>query len=221
MGLQILPFYLVCDESYSMEGEPIDAINQALPELHHEISANPVVADKTQFAIIGFSDVANVLQPLVDLSQVTTLPNLTPQAGTSYSAAFKCLKSEIESDVARLKAQGHKVYRPVAFFLSDGYPNRDDDWQTAHEEVVSATFPYHPNIVAFGFGSADKSVISEVATFRAFLADGTVSPAQALQEFATALTKSMVLSASSPGDGLSPMVPETVPGFAQLPTDEL
>lgn len=33
MSQQILPFYLVCDESASMSGEPIDAINQALPEL--------------------------------------------------------------------------------------------------------------------------------------------------------------------------------------------
>jgi uncharacterized protein YegL len=43
-----------------MSGDPIDAINEALPELHQEIGSSPVVADKTQFCIIGFSDDAEV-----------------------------------------------------------------------------------------------------------------------------------------------------------------
>jgi uncharacterized protein YegL len=38
-GENILPFYLVCDESGSMEGiGGIDAINSGLPELHSTIA---------------------------------------------------------------------------------------------------------------------------------------------------------------------------------------
>ena len=222
MGQQILPFYLVCDESGSMSGKPIDAINQALPELHQEIGLNPVVADKTQFAIIGFSDSADVLLPLSDLSQVTNLPVLDTKGGTNYAAAFAVVRDQIESDVNRLKAQGHQVYRPVVFFLTDGQPT--SSYKQEWEDLTASTFPFRPNIVAFGVGDGvDPSTISAVATFRAFVSDGTMSPAQALQEFAVALTKSIVRSGStsSDGGGMTLQTPDEIPGFKSLSVDAL
>ena len=45
---QVLPFYLVCDESYSMSGQPLDAINASLPEIHSEIGSNPVRGGQDQ-----------------------------------------------------------------------------------------------------------------------------------------------------------------------------
>ena len=221
MGQQILPFYLVCDESGSMSGAPIDAINTALPELHHEIAYNPVVADKTQFAIISFSDTADVALPLSDLSQVRHLPVLSTKGMTSYAAAFRCVKDQIQQDVDRLKAEGHEVYRPVVFFLTDGQPS--GDYRTEWEELTSSSFPLHPNIVAFGIGESDANTISAVATFRAFISDGSLSPADALREFAVALTKSIVRSGSKPAadGGMTIQTPDAVPGFTSLTLDRV
>lgn len=222
MGQQILPFYLVCDESGSMSGDPIKAINEALPELHQEIGLNPVVADKTQFAIIGFSGDADVLLPLSDLSQVTQLPLLEAKSSTNFAAAFRCVKEQIELDVVRLKAAGNTVYRPVVFFLTDGHSTVDfrNEW----EALVDKGFAYRPNIVAFGIGGgADPDKVSAIANFRAFVADGSMSPAQALQEFAVALTKSIVRSGSttSPSGGMTLQTPDEVPGFKSLEVDPL
>src|SRR5689334_12382236 len=113
MSQQVLPFYLVCDESSSMAGDPIDSINKALPEIHQEIGGNPVVADKTRFALISFNHEAQVLLPLSDLSDVTSVPGLTAAGGTHYGRAFTLLRTTIEQDVARLKADGHQVLRPA------------------------------------------------------------------------------------------------------------
>ena len=219
---QILPFYLVCDESGSMSGDPIDAINHALPDLHQEIGSNPVVADKTQFCIVGFSSDPQVLLPLSDLSMVTGLPVLRASGGTSYAAAFRVLKSQIDADVARLKGDGHRVFRPVVFFLTDGYPG-DADWESAYEELTDSANPLRPHIVAFGIGeAADAGVIAQVANFRGFIADGSMSPASALKEFAGALTKSIMKSGSSASaDGVTLQTPHEVPGFTSLTVDEL
>ena len=218
MAQKILPFYLVCDESGSMSGAPLDSMNQALPELHNEIGLNPVVSDKTQFAIIGFSDTAEVLLELSDLSQVTALPTLVPKGGTNYAAAFRCLKDHIERDVARLKSQGHVVFRPVAFFLSDGQPT--SDYRVEWEALTDASFKLRPNIVSFGIGQANPQTISGVATFKAFMQNGSMSPAQALQEFASALTKSIVRSGSTSRDGnMTLQTPDKVEGFTSLPVD--
>lgn len=221
MGQQVLPFYLVCDESGSMAGDPLKAINEALPELHKEIGLNPVVSDKTQFSIIGFSDTAEVLLEMSDLSQVTGLPVLSPKGGTNFAAAMRCAKEQIEQDVVRLKAAGHKVYRPVIFFLTDGFANTD--WKTEWQELTAPEFPYRPNIVAFGIGQADENTISAVATFKAFIVNRDMSPAAALQEFAVALTKSIVQSGthSSEDGGMTLQTPDSIPGFTSLNVDPL
>ncbi|MFC9636412.1 VWA domain-containing protein [Streptomyces mirabilis] len=221
--MQILPFYMVCDESGSMTGTGVDAINAALPDLHQEISTNPSVADKTRFALIGFSTQASVLQPLADLSELTQLPSLSAGGVTSFGAVFRLLKDTIEKDVAVLKADGHDVYRPVVFFLSDGSPT-DQDWRTALQELNS--FRYAPKIIAFGIADADAATITEVANFKAFLQqDGSISPAVALREFASSITRSIVSSATSMsaqgGEGFQLQVDETVPGFTSLSLDKL
>ncbi|MFF7853202.1 VWA domain-containing protein [Streptomyces sp. NPDC007904] len=221
--MQILPFYLVCDESGSMAGGGVDAINSALPDLHHEISTNPSVADKTRFALIGFSTQASVLQPLADLSELTQLPSLSAGGVTSFGAAFRLLKDTIEKDVAALKAEGHDVYRPVVFFLSDGIPT-DEGWRTALNDLNA--FRYAPKIIAFGISDADAATITEVANFKAFIQQNdSVSPAVALREFASSLTRSIVSSATSMaaqgGEGFQLQVDEQVPGFTSLSLDKL
>lgn len=221
--MQILPFYMVCDESGSMAGGGVDAINSALPDLHQEISTNPSVADKTRFALIGFSTQASVLQPLADLSELTQLPSLSAGGVTSFGDAFRLLRKTIEKDVTDLKAEGHDVYRPVVFFLSDGIPT-DEGWRTDLKELNS--FRYAPKIIAFGISDAETSTITEVANFKAFIQqDESISPAMAIREFASSLTRSIVSSATSMSaqgsEGFELQVEEHVPGFTSLSLDKL
>ena len=102
--------------------------------LHRAIATDPVVADKTRFAIIGFAQYAHVLQPLVDLSDLAELPELEVRGTTNFGKAFTVLKQAIEDDVRELKREGHRPYRPAVFFLSDGRPT-DKDWRSAHRQT--------------------------------------------------------------------------------------
>lgn len=221
MGQQVLPFYLVCDESGSMSGAPVDAINESLPEMHNEIGSNPVVADKTKFCLIGFNHQAQVLLPLSDLSTVTSIPGLQASGGTDYTAVFDLLYTTIAEDVAVLKANGDQVYRPAVFFLSDGQPG--DNWSAAYQRLTDPLWPLHPNILAFGFGGVDPATLQQIATVRAFIADGTMGPDGALREFAASLIQSIVSSGSkqTASGTLTLAVPDNVPGFTALPADEI
>ncbi|MFD9124465.1 VWA domain-containing protein [Kitasatospora sp. NPDC059571] len=218
--MQILPFYMVCDESGSMAAD-IDVLNDALVALHHEISTNPTIADKARFSLIGFSSDAKELQPLVDLGEISELPKLEAGGFTSFGCAFEVLRQAVERDVPALKAEGHDVYRPVVFFLSDGVPT-DSDWEIAYDNLLGSA--YRPHVIAFGIGTADKGVISHVATFKAFMQrDDSVGPAEALKEFAGSLTRSIVRSVSGAraGAGMSLQVDDTVPGFTSVSLDKL
>jgi uncharacterized protein YegL len=223
MSQQILPFYLLCDESGSMAGAPVDAINQSLPELHQEIGSNPVVADKTRFCLMSFSDQTEILLPLSDLSQITSMPALKPNGGTLYGQAFDRLRNTINSDVNQLKNEGHQVYRPTVFFLSDGQPG--DNWQSSYQMLIDQSWRPRPNILAFGFGQADATVIRQIATAKAFISDNSLSPADALKEFAKSLIRSIVNSGTSSGasdPGSAKLVmPENVPGYVTMEAEAI
>ncbi len=214
----VLPFYLVCDESYSMSGEPIAAINAQMPELHNHITNDPTVSDIVEFGIVAFSSDAEVTLPLSNLSDVSAMPALEAGGGTSYAAAFEVLRQQIIDDVARLKSDGHRVYRPAAFFLSDGYPtDPEPDWRASFQALTSSSFNERPNVISFGVGDADPIVIKEIGTLAAFNVENNADTAKALTEFARALTKSVMQSASAAAAGQVGMVlPETPEGFVRL-----
>ena len=219
MPEQILPFYVVCDQSYSMT-DHLDALNDGLAQLHRAVGTDPVVADKTRFCLIGFSGTAEVLQPLCRLSDVMEIVGLTTQAGTSFGEAFTLLRDTIEKDVELLRADAHRVYRPAVFFLSDGHPTDPATWPDAYERLVAPDWPPRPNIISFGIGDADATTIGRIGTFQAFMSQGGVGPTAALHGFVRALTTSVVRSGGiTPDGGLVLQVPDRVVGFTALQVD--
>jgi uncharacterized protein YegL len=216
MPEQILPFYVVCDQSYSM-ADHLDGLNAGLAELHRAVGTDPVVADKTRFCLIGFSGDAQVLQPLCSLSDVVSLVDLAVRPATRFEDAFTVLRKTIERDVVRLKTDGHRVYRPAVFFLSDGQPTDQTAWPAAYRRLVDPAWSARPNIISFGIGDADESTIRQIGTVQAFMSNGGLSPGLALHEFARALTKSVVSSGSVAGDDeLVLRIPRQVAGFRPL-----
>ena len=185
-GDRVLLFYGVFDESSSMSGAPITAINQSLPPLHAEIVSNPDVSDLVRFSIIAFSDDASVVLPATDLSKINAIPGLTANGSTNYTRAFELLKHQIAADVTRLKADGFSVLRPVVFFMSDGQPT-SQHWETALNALIDESFGARPHVIAFGIGAADENVIKQVGKFAAYVADNGVMPADALRRVREAI----------------------------------
>ncbi len=197
-GEQILPFYIVCDESASMANNGgIDAINVGLPELHAAIAGDPLVCDKSRICLIAFSDTAEVLVPLARAADIDQMPAMAEKGATCYGEAFRMLKALIPQDIANLRADGYQVFRPAVFFISDGEPT-DSDWRDSYGKLADrASNPHAPHIIAFGVDTADATTIEEVGTIAAFLAETGIDPGNALKEILRALTNSIVQSAGS------------------------
>ena len=131
-GLQVLPFYIVCDESSSMDGASIAAVNDGIVELFDEISSDPVIDQKARVGIIAFNDTARVLFPLTQLSDVAQILVFVASGSSSYAAAFRLLKTQIESDVTMLRQEGVSVQRPIVFFISAGEPD-PENWRAVEK----------------------------------------------------------------------------------------
>jgi uncharacterized protein YegL len=218
-GPAVLPFYVVCDESSSMAGDSIDAVNQGIGELFRTIHNDPIVDAKARVGIVTFNDTARVLLPLTRLSAISSTPGCVATGSTSYASVFRLLKTQIESDIPPLKTEGFRVHRPMIFFISDGSPNLED-WQTAYAELTDQSFAFRPNIVSFGVAGAQASVIKEVSTpltvgdgkkqSFAFLGEQGVNPGAALNEIMKFITGTIVSSARQ--DNQTMTIPDNIPG---------
>jgi uncharacterized protein YegL len=165
-GQLVMPFYLICDVSYSMTRD-MAALNEGVKRLRRAIVSQPVVDDVAQVCVMSFSDDAKVVMPMGQMSE-SDAPTLKVEGGTNYGMAFRALAEVIGEDSAMLKDQGYKVYRPCAFFLTDGLPN-DRDWH----QTFTSTLTYdrktgvgmraHPIFVPFGFREAREDVLRQLA----------------------------------------------------------
>jgi uncharacterized protein YegL len=217
---QVLPMYFVGDESHSMSGDPIAAVNQGLVDLRDEVAKHPLIGKKVRFGIITFADTAETRLQLSELSEDLVLPTLAPRGrGTSYASAFEALRQTIPADVALLKGSGYQVHRPSVFFLSDGQPTeKAEKWRDRLEELRDPGFRERPNVLAFGVGDADPEVIRELATSPryGFMMTTGASTAGAIAEFATSMLNSMVASAERLDRGEQTIEFEKPEGFVQL-----
>lgn len=211
---QLLPFYVLADVSYSMtqvqpslDGPPssaLDALNKIVLSVKDSLDMNPILGDKIRFSLIDFSDDAQTQIPLCDLMQVKVgdIPQLNARGGTSFAAAFRALRQQIDSDIRQLKADGHKVHRPAVFFLTDGEPtDPDGDWQSAFSDLTDSAFKFRPNVIPFGVGEAKKAVLDQLAfpvgKMQSFVLKEGANASAAIANMAEKLIGSIIDSANS------------------------
>jgi uncharacterized protein YegL len=166
-GQIVMPFYIICDVSGSMTSD-MPTLNDGLRRLHGSIVAEPEVDDVAQLCVMTFSDDAQVVLPMAQMSSGQQMPTLTVHGGTNYGAAFRELARAIERDAAELKRQGYQVFRPCAFFLSDGEPLDHDWFQTftstlTYNRQTGQGMRRHPIFVPFGFRDAREDDLRRLA----------------------------------------------------------
>lgn len=211
----LLPIYVLADESGSMS-DHIDELNDGLRSLHQALLGEPMAAAKVRFSVLGFSDDVVERVHLVDLRSANEFPRLRTRGMTSYRNAFEDLIVRIPGDVNALKREGYQVHRPAVFFLSDGLPNHNEDWQDAHRRLTDrGTTLGAPNIIACGIVDADAQTINEVATQPqfGFIVNKGVDVGSAIAKFCTALTQSVIRSGRSLGSPSPELVVDKPEGF--------
>jgi uncharacterized protein YegL len=165
-GQIVMPFYLVCDVSLSMTHD-MPALNDGIQRLSRTIVAEPAVCDVARIGILTFSGIAKVVMPLTQMGE-RPVPTLSVDGGTYYGTAFRELAQTITQDTKDLKSQGYKVFRPCAFFLTDGEPLDPDWYQTfvntlTYDPTTGTGMKGHPVFIPFGFRDAPEDVLKKLA----------------------------------------------------------
>jgi uncharacterized protein YegL len=165
-GQLVMPFYIICDVSGSMNADMND-LNRGIAELRDGIKQDPVADDLTMLSVIAFSDTASTVVPL-NFPTAITLQPMKAGGLTNYTAAFQEFHRAFEADKARLKSEGKRIFRPCVFFITDGVPTSKD-----HLTVFQQLFGYdpktgqgnsaYPYVTLFGFRQATEETLKGLA----------------------------------------------------------
>lgn len=210
-----LPTYLVFDTSGSME-KHTQLLNDTLEFLYNSVVESPRVSEFAHMSIISFNDQADVVVEMTDIQDLQAIPRFTCGGRTSYGAAFNLVRQRIDEDIPKLTASGKGVLRPAVFLMTDGIPTDDENqWTSAFQNLTAKDWRRHPHVITWGFGNADRTVLSKVATKGAFIADQHTGDKVAITEVIASMVRTLVASAKAE----QLQLPTEVEGFTSIPLE--
>lgn len=119
-----LPVYLLIDTSGSMSGEPITAVSNGVQNLVATLRQDPSALEAAYLSIITFSDRAEQIVPLTEISQFQ-IPSFTASGTTSMGAALTLLSNRISTEITKTTVEQKGDWKPICFLFTDGNPTDD------------------------------------------------------------------------------------------------
>lgn len=157
-----LPVYFLLDTSGSMNGEPIQALNNALSGMINSLRSDAQASETLWISIITFDRVVNEISPLTELP-LFQLPEIScPQSGpTNTGKALELLFEKVTNEVKKGSPTQKGDWRPLLFVFTDGKPSDIQLYTEMIPKIKSLNFG---SIVGCAAGSlADDSKLKEIA----------------------------------------------------------
>jgi len=115
--------YVVVDVSGSMDGPPLQAVNEGIELLNKSLLGVPEAIEMLHICVITFDSSAQVVVPMTPLRHFHP-PQLQSGSSTNMAHALQLLNSTINNDFKpTVKGQVKGDMKPMIFLLTDGAPD--------------------------------------------------------------------------------------------------
>ena len=122
------PVILLLDTSFSMEGEPINELNQGVRQFICETAYDEAASMSVELEIITFNNKADIVMPFTPIYNVDkNPPPLTVDGCTHLGEALDLAAKELDKRRQTYQNNGIPYYNPWVILMTDGRPT--DDWQ--------------------------------------------------------------------------------------------
>ena len=187
------PVVILVDTSGSMEGAPIDALNQGIQKFKTEVQQDVLAAKRLEISLVSFNSSVTVEQDFVTIDAFNP-PNLSSSGRTAMGQGILKAFELIEARKAEYKNHGIAYYRPWIFLITDGAPS--DDTSAAEQRIKDAEAAKRVAFFAVGVEGADMARLAKISVRPPVKLDGLNFAAMFVW-----LSRSLqAVAASQPGD---------------------
>lgn len=123
MTRRLLAYFLL-DTSGSMNGEPIQALNNGFNGLISMLRADPQAMDSLHLSVITFDrEVKNII-PLTALANFYPMEITCPDSGPTHTgAALEMVADLVQKDLVKGSGDEKGDWQPLLFIFTDGKPS--------------------------------------------------------------------------------------------------
>ena len=196
MNRRLLAYFLL-DTSGSMNGEPIQALNNGFNGLISMLRADPQAMDTLHLSVITFDrEVKNII-PLIDLASFHPMEIHCPDSGPTHTgAALEMVSELVQKDLIKGSTERKGDWRPLLFIFTDGKPSDIQKYRQMIPVIKSLDFGV---IVGCAAGpKADEQFLKEL-TDDVVKLDAT--DAVTLSSFFKWVSSSITMGGKSQGTG--------------------
>ena len=158
------PCVLLLDTSASMQGVPIDALNDGLMTFKNDLIRDELAKKRVEVAIISFDNQVKIVQDFVTADQFEP-PVLTAQGQTFMGTAISQALDLIAARKSESRNNGITYYRPWVFMITDGEPQGELDHvvEQAAQRLQGDESNKRVAFFTVGVENANMSRLSQIA----------------------------------------------------------
>jgi len=160
---------LVLDVSYSMDGRPIDQLNEGLNRFKDEVCQDKTTRDVLDVAVIQFNDDYEIVQDFVPIEYMQHI-QLEADGATKFTAPIREAIRMVDERSRFYRRSGTEPYKPWIILVTDGEPL--DDISAVAQEVQNMQAEGKARFIALGVGDYDSAKLKKI-TDVVFRMEGT------------------------------------------------
>lgn len=127
------PVVLLLDTSGSMQGAPINELNEGVRQFLRETANDEAASMSVELEIITFDNSARRSLPFSPIADVSGVKDFYANGMTSMGAALHMATEDLKNRRKLYRKLGVSSYRPWVVLMTDGGPN--DAWEDAAREM--------------------------------------------------------------------------------------
>jgi uncharacterized protein YegL len=161
---------LLLDTSGSMNGTPINALNEGLLAFQQSIQEDSLASRRVEVAIVTFG--SGGVQKIQDFVTGGDFAAPLLQAGgtTPMGEAIRLALEMVRERKATYRENGVLYYQPWVVMITDGAPT--DEWKTAAQAVRGEEAAKGLSFFAIAVGAANLQILSEISVRQPMKLDG-------------------------------------------------